>query len=423
MDTQKFQEKEFKIQREQNMVLKADSHHLRFGDLFKLSLRVFRVRPARTLLTILGISIGIGTVLFLVSLGYGLQYILIGKLAATEDSLVTLDAYYPTESNLNIMQKDIDEILVMEGAQEISPVAEFTGETKLDTLSGFVMVKIVRPNYFRLSGTAADKGSVFTEGEKSAIISNNALQLFDLDPDNALGKKVSVKVFFLLNQESEVKTVDITSEFNIKGIINDDTQQPFIMIPFDSVPEAPPSYQRILVKAKSIDEVEPLRDKLIAQGFLISARIDLVNQAKKIMTIITIILGVFGVTALVVSAIGMFNTMIIGFMERIFEVGIMKSIGASIQDIRNLFLMESFIMGILGGIGGILIGILSGEIFNLVLNLIAKNLGGKSVQLFIYPWQFLIFIFIISALVGISSGFWPARKASKLSPKQAFIQK
>ena len=84
------------------MVSEESGHHLRLADLFRLSLRVFRVRRMRTFLTILGISMGIGTVLFLVSLGYGLQYVLIGKLAATEDSLISLEAFYPAESNLNM---------------------------------------------------------------------------------------------------------------------------------------------------------------------------------------------------------------------------------------------------------------------------------------------------------------------------------
>ena len=104
-------------------------------------------------------------------------------------------------------------------------------------------------------------------------------------------------------------------------------------------------------------------------------------------------------------------------------MGIMKSIGATASDIRNLFLMESLIIGLLGGIGGILIGVLGGEIFNLGLNFLANRLGGKPVSIFIYPTQFLIFIVVLSGIVGISSGFWPARKAALLSPKQAFLRK
>ncbi|HDH31198.1 MAG TPA: FtsX-like permease family protein [Candidatus Wolfebacteria bacterium] len=417
MDPQKLQEPKY-------FISESKGHHLRMGDLFRLSLRVFRIRPLRTFLTIFGISLGIGTVLFLVSLGYGLQYVLIGKLATTEDSLISLEAFYPIESGLSISSDDINSIIDLEESEEISPVSEFAGEVTTDSFSGFLLMKIIKPNYFRLSGLKPDIGSVFTEEEESVVISNTALKLLDLKEDeSSLGKKLSLKIFYQNEEEIDVKIAEVSSDIGIRGIVIDEFQPPFIFIPFDSVIDKPPSYQRVLVKAKDIDSVELLKDKLIEKGFLISARLDLVNQAKKIMNIITVILGIFGVAALVVSSIGMFNTMIIGFLERVFEVGIMKSIGASAKDIRNLFLMESLIMGLFGGIGGILIGISAGEIFNFGLNFLAKYLGGKPVDLFIYPFQFLIFIIIASGVVGILSGFWPARRAAKLSPRQAFIRK
>lgn len=412
-----------KYQQPQFFISEEKGHNLRIGDLFRLSLRVFRVRPMRTFLTILGVSVGVGTVLFLVSLGYGLQYILIGKLAATEDSLISLETYYPAESDLNISYQDIDNIIALPETDEISPVGEFSGEAKSDSLSGFLLVKIIKPNFFRLSGLTPDFGSVFTENEKATVISNTALKLIGMKEDQtSLAKNISVEIFYPNKDGLDTKIVSVESPLVIKGIMTDEFSPPFIYIPSDAVAEKPPFFHRLFTKAKDIDTVEPLRDKLIEKGFLISARIDLVNQAKKIMVVITTVLGVFGVTALIVSAIGMFNTMIIGFMERIFEVGIMKSIGATARDIRNLFLMESLIMGLLGGIGGILVGIASGELFNLGVNSLAANLGGKPVDLFIYPMKFILLIITMSGVVGVLSGFWPARRAAKLSAKQAFTK-
>src|SRR5574344_692606 len=96
-------------------------NNLRFGELLVLSLRTFRTKPQRAFLTIMGMSIGIATVLLLVSLGYGLQYILIGKLMTTEDSLVTMEVSYPTESNLFIKNDILDEILKYEEVEKVSP--------------------------------------------------------------------------------------------------------------------------------------------------------------------------------------------------------------------------------------------------------------------------------------------------------------
>lgn len=397
--------------------------HLRIRDLFLLSLRIFRTNPSRTFLTILGMAVGIGAVLFLISLGYGLQYILIGELVATEDSLVSLEAFYPAESNLVLREKEISEISALSEAEEISLVVESTGEIKTDDLSGYVLTKIVEPNYFRLSGQLPDFGKAFIQKEQSVVVSNTALRLIGFKEDeSSLGKNLFLRIVYPRN-ETEAEIVEIPFSFAVKGIIVDEYSPPFVFVPAEFVPAEPPFFSRVFVKAKDIENVELLKDKLIEKGFLISARLDLVQQAKRIMTIITIVLGAFGVTALVVAAIGMFNTMVIGFLERIFEIGIMKAIGATSGDVRNLFLMESLIVGFLGGIGGIFLGILGGETVNLVLNILARQLGGEPIKLFIYPWQFLILIIIVSIMVGAFSGFWPARKAARLSPKGAFMRK
>jgi putative ABC transport system permease protein len=407
-----------------NILESSHGHHLHLGDLIRLSLRVFRVRLTRTILTILGASVGVGTVFFLVSLGFGLQFILVGQLATTEDSLITLEAFYPPESGLTISHQDIDKIINLEGSEEISPVAEFSGEAEGESNSGFLLTRIVRSNYFRLSGLNVGIGSSFTEGEKSIVVSSAALKLFGLDPDeNVLGKEFSVKAFYQEGGRPDVTISETIHKLNLKGIITDDLQPPFVIVPFEMLKESPPNFQQVLVKAKDIEQVEPLKNKLIENGFLVSARLDLVNQARRIINIVTVILGIFGVAALLVSAIGMFNTMIIGFLERTFEVGIMKSIGATANDVRRLFLMESLIMGLLGGTGGILIGFLAGGVSNLVLNLLAVRLGGDPINLFIYPPQFVILIIVLSGFVGILSGVWPARRAARLSPKQAFLKK
>ena len=124
-----------------------------------------------------------------------------------------------------------------------------------------------------------------------------------------------------------------------------------------------------------------------------------------------------------VSAIGMFNTMIVSFMERTYEVGVMKSIGATDSDIRNLFLMESLIMGTAGGGVGILLGIAAGQAVNLVLNILAKRFGSEPFNLFITPIWFILLILLTSAMIGVISGFLPSRRASHLSPKEAFLRK
>lgn len=397
---------------------------LSFLDLIRLSLRIFKTKPLRTALTVLGMSVGISAVVFLVSFGYGLQYILIGKLVTTEDSLVTLTISYPAESGLGMDQKKIDEIKTLPNVIETSSVAEFSGELKVGELTGLIpIIRVVEPNMFRLSGISPDIGKTFKEGEDGSILSAQALQLIGMaTATEALGKLSKTKIYFP-NLDGTVNEISIDKDLPIKGIISDDQQPPIVIIPRSTLSVAPTSFKEILVKAKDLDSVGALRDTLEKEGFIISARIDLVNQAKKITNIITITLAVFGITALIVSAIGMFNTMLIGFIERTYEVGVLKSIGATDSEVRNLFLMESAVLGILGGSGGILIGVGLGKILNFGLSFMATRMGGKSFDLFILPGWFGIAVLTLSIVIGIISGLLPALRAAKLSPREAFLRK
>jgi len=101
----------------------------------------------------------------------------------------------------------------------------------------------------------------------------------------------------------------------------------------------------------------------------------------------------------------------------------MKSLGATDGDVQNLFLMESFIIGFLGGVSGVALGMGGGAILNFAMSTLSKNLGSKALTLFITPIWFAIATLILSSCIGLISGYWPARNASKLSPREAFVRK
>jgi len=401
------------------------SKKLKLKELLSLSFRSFRTKPQRAFLTIIGMSVGIATVLLLVSLGYGLQYILIGKLMTTEDSLITMEISYPSESNILIKKPLLDNLRTYEDVAEVSPVAEFPGEISDDGGSGLLVdTRIVEPAYFRMSGLLPNIGNLPTKNDPGLVASSQTLIPLGLSIDaSVLERALSFKIFYQDDKNNTFEEVSSLEPIKIKGIINDESMAPTTIIFADSLSKEPPFYMKALVKAKDVDVLESLRDKLIGEGFLVSARIDLVTQARKITNIITTILGVFGITALIVSAIGMFNTMLVGFLERIYEVGILKSLGATDGDVRNLFLVEASIMGLLGGIGGIIIGVGGGEILNLLLSLLATRFGGDSIRLFLTPWWFIMLILGFSILIGFMSGWWPAHRAAGLSPKEAFTRK
>ena len=182
-------------------------------------------------------------------------------------------------------------------------------------------------------------------------------------------------------------------------------------------------YNNLKAQVKSTVFLEEARDKIIAAGFVVSALSDTVRQANKVFKVMQIILGAFGIIALAVAAIGMFNTMTIALLERTNEIGIMRSIGASRRDIWLMFLIEALIIGFLGGLVGVIVGVGLGETTNFGLNLLANRLGGQSLDIFYYPMWFVITIIMFSTLVSFITGFYPARRAAHLNPLEALRYK
>ena len=197
-----------------------------------------------------------------------------------------------------------------------------------------------------------------------------------------------------------------------------------IFVPLSNVSDGgTDSYLETKVKVSDSAYMLDVRNKIMEMGFFVSALRDTIEQATKIFKVIQIILGLFGMVALIVSAIGMFNTMTVMLLERTNEIGIMRSIGVSKKDIKKLFLFESMLMGFLGGVGGIILGFIGGEIANFIMNLLAKNFGGQAIDLFESPLWFLLVILGSSAFIGFITGVFPARRAAKLNPLDALKYK
>jgi putative ABC transport system permease protein len=183
------------------------------------------------------------------------------------------------------------------------------------------------------------------------------------------------------------------------------------------------SYDKAQVRVTKSDYLNDTQALIVKKGYLVTALSKTVEQANKIFQGIQAVLAVFGGIALMVSAIGMFNTMTVTLLERTAEIGIMRTLGASSGDIKILFISEAVIVGFLGGIMGILFGLTIGLVLNGVMNVAASNFGGKSVSLFSFPLPFLLFIASFSAIVGFMTGVFPARRAAELNPLDAIRYK
>jgi putative ABC transport system permease protein len=132
-----------------------------------------------------------------------------------------------------------------------------------------------------------------------------------------------------------------------------------------------------------------------------------------------VILAGFGLITLLVSLLSMFNTLTISLMERTKEVALMKIMGMRKINVRGIFLTESIILGISGGVVGILFGLICSEAVNLVLAKLAIKAGGETVSVFYYPLGLVVCIFAVSFILGVVTGLYPARRAAKIDSLEA----
>lgn len=396
---------------------------MRFKDLLILSTRAFKTNTRRTILTVLGLGIGIAAVFFLVSLGYGLQNIILSKIT-TADSILTLDVTSGSELVV-LNQNKVDQINSMPTVVETSPVVSLAGQIAHQNSISDGLVNLVDKPYFRLSGVKIAFGREFSDSHATeAVVSSAAAKIFGFEtPENIVGQNLKINLFVPEAGTQATAIVNVDTVYKIVGVVVDDNTN-FVYAPINTVGNINlPPYSDLRVKVRSENDINPTRDYIGSQGFMVASLSDTINQTKKIFSIIQIVLGVFGLIALIVSAIGMFNTMTITLLERTQEIGIMRSIGVTNRDVAGLFLLESVIMGFLGGCGGLLIGYACGALFNLFINVMAQNFGGQSLNLFYSPAWFVFFVAAFSVLTGFLTGLYPARRAAKLNPLDALRYK
>lgn len=388
-------------------------------DVIRVSSRSFKNNRLRTFLTVLGIGIGIGTIFFLVTLGYGFQKLILERIASG-DELLSLDITEKSRA-VRINDESIEAIRNMPEVESVSPVVSQQAKLEMQGFNADANVNLVGNEYFKMEGINLEKGEFFNEENDTIVVGPAVLQLLNLKEEDQLGKKLTI---YIENQKENAKSEFIEKEYTIGGVIEGDSDSS-IYAPIESVKEEAglSVYNRAKVKVASNEEVKQARENIINKGFYVSSVSTLVDQARQVFNVARIILILFGIVALIVSAIGMFNTMTIALLERTQEIGTMKALGASRGDIWKMFLTESMLIGFLGGTAGLLFGFLLSKIVNFAVNMLASKFGGTELSLFYIPVWFVVFIVIFSTVVGFITGLYPARRAARLNALEALRYK
>lgn len=394
---------------------------IRLGDLFLLSLRNFRVKTGRTFLTVLGIGVSFATIFFLISLGYGLQNILL-KQISSQEALLTLDVFSPNQTVLSLDKKFVNAISENDQVVKISPIIAVSGQMDFENVAFEILTQGVSDGFFESNNQKIKKGRVPKEGENAIAITSEMENV--LNKGDAVGKTVKLTFYIpeMIDGIESVKVVENEEFFTIVGVMENGSNNNIYM-PISRISEYNLPYYLVKVLVKSDKSLEAVKMAILEKGFNVSSVADTVDQANKIFNILKIILAFFGIAALIVAIVGMVNTMTIALLERTNEIGVMKIFGIRERDVQKLFMIEATTIGFLGGLSGLAMGFLLSQIFNLSVLFLANALGGKSVNLFHYPLWFIFSIVIFASLVGLITGFFPSRRAAKLDPLVALRYK
>ncbi|MCX7845259.1 MAG: ABC transporter permease [Dictyoglomaceae bacterium] len=407
---------------------------MRVLESFKSSLYNLRVSKLRSFLTILGIIIGVFTVILLISIGQGAKNRVtqvMQELGA--NTLLIFPSNIETNGDFNTLREESQRrrnrgIPQLFNYSDILYLRDiFENEILVSSLanaSPSVKYKFVEINA-QIVGTDNEGLIIAKEGLLSGRFFTES-EIKNREKVCIIGPKIAREI--AENYESAVnKYLDIGGQnYRIVGILkekgftsssNYGDQDRRIIIPLTTLFsfKGDQNLNLIVIQVKNPEALEIYRHRLLFSlkqrrgktNFVIARQEDLLSAMNEILNILTLTLAGIAGVSLVVGGIGIMNIMLVSVMERIKEIGIRKAVGAKKRDIMIQFLVESSILSILGGIIGIILALFSGKIivnfdipFSLNFNILALG-------------------FLFSLSIGLIFGVWPAVRAASLDPIQA----
>jgi len=369
----------------------------------------------RSILTILATSIGFATIIFLLSAGYGIQNVVTGE-SQTPDKLNTFEASLEDSDLTNINEENLGKIKGIENVKEAEPAVFLPGKITNGPIAEDIIVKGISQEYFKLEGKKLLWGKIFqTSDNEGVLISKGALDAINTAGIKTSDIKITAKIAINEKLAPEAKENIITlKDLHIDGIVED--KNPYIALSIENLKEnyGLLKYNNIKVKVKNKEDIANTRKEIEKMGFSTNYIGDTITQVNNFFRIFRYVIGAFGIVATIVAIIGTFNILIISLIERTQEIGILKANGARRKDIWFLFISESIMLSVSGGISGIILGLTTAEIINLIYNIYALQNGGTNIRLFSYPISLFLYLIIASLLIGLLTGLYPAARASKI---------
>lgn len=399
----------------------------------KMALSILYHSKIRSWLTIIGVVIGIASVVTIVSLGDSLSADMNSQLSDMDLTLITITPGYSKASS--------DMFDGRPGEMEDGSVSSTDAELTKKDIRAIKLIGNISYIDGRISGSG---NTVYFMGESASLsITGVDPQVWQymstyelesgrlLDPaDNnvaVIGYKIANEVFD--NQISVNRLIKINDKsVRVVGILADGEDDNAIYMPIDAavgiIEDAENEvYDSIVVQVNDANNVKATKEKIETKlmisrnvmneddkDFTVSDTLSMTETINEMMSSLNVFLGAIAAVSLIVGSVGIANTMFTSVMEKTKEIGTMKSIGATNKDVLMIFIFNSGMVGFVGGIIGI--------ILSMMVTYAIGPLLGLSTSITIAPYLVVLGI-SIAVLIGVASGIIPAYNASKMKPVDA----
>ena len=443
---------------------------MKISDLIKMGLRNLFRRKVRTLLTVLGVVIGTLFIVIMRSIGHGMNnYYETQVMQNGSMNLVTVNTYgeiYDDKGNwVDSKQQKLDDnlveqIRVLDHVKAVTPVINVDATLYSGKYQGWSNITAIDMSVTDAFGfPELIMGEYPTEEDNSAIVFgfNNPYPFYD--PMNWRGGQKTIdlakdklvlkfeqfqptgkKKKFSLPLTNIAKMAETKSwEYDGRSYMDLDYfkeiyQKYCNTLSLEDRKKAMKTlgeYQQIMLTVDTMKNVEKVQDKIQELGFSSFSYVQMMKPTIEASDTLQLVMLGLGVVSLFVSAISIANTMVMAIYERTKEIGIMKVLGCIIKDIKKLFLFEAGLIGFLGGVFGITLAYL----FSFLINKYGQPIFGKlmpgafvymndpsstaTMTISIIPPYLPILALLISTGVGLVFGYFPARRATKISAIEA----
>ena len=394
------------------------------GETIRVALEALRANKLRSLLTMLGIIIGVGAVITMIALGSGAQKSVQDRIQALGPTLLSV---YPGQSFMRGVASDQRVSLTMDDDTALANNARFVTAVvpelsrSLQVQKGNLNINVnvvgTTPAYVPVRGYTLTAGRTFTAGDDAArrrfaVLGSAVPNMLNANRDAIIGQDIMIRGI-------SFEVIGVLSEKGSQGSFSNPDEQ--ILIPLETARYRVMGTDRlrsITVQGADLNsmnlatlEIERImrRQHKIRPGqdndFQIRNQTDILSTLQQTTETFKYLLAGIAAVSLLVGGIGIMNIMLVSVTERTREIGVRKALGATQVNIMIQFLVEALVLCLLGG----LIGVLLGSLGAVVLSKLAHW------NTLISPLAILL-AFVFSAAVGLFFGIWPARRAASLDP-------